>query len=115
MQPATLFHCLQGWPPKGPNHFRWERGGLTYSLRNLARDSSTCDRVMVPTASQWQEFWTTCDEVDVWSWPPSLGDTSVDDGLQWIIELEVGRRRVRSTGQVQAIGLLGSGKPLGLK
>ena len=99
-QPTTLYHCLQGWPPEGPNAFRWERGALVYMLSDLRRDPSTWDRVMVPTTSQWQDFWTACDEVDVWSWPPSLGDTSVIDGLQWIIDLEVGGRRVKSTGQV---------------
>ena len=99
-RPTKLLHCLQGWPPPGPNHFRWEHGQLVYMLPDRSLDSRNWDKVVVPTLTQWYEFWRVCDEIDVWSWPPTLGDMSVCDGLQWVLELEVSGRRVASEGQV---------------
>jgi len=99
-EPIKLKHCLQGGPPPGPNAFRWQGGQLTYMLPNRSLKRSDWDKMVTPTAAQWEEFWRVCDEIDVWSWPPSLGDVRVFDGLSWETELEVGSRRVVSRGQV---------------
>ncbi len=99
-EPTKLFHCLQGWPPRGPNHFRWQDNRLVYMLPDWALDSHHWDKVIIPTRIQWQEFWRTCDEINVWCWPRRLGDMQVIDGLSWHTELEVGSRRVVSRGQV---------------
>ena len=48
----------------------------------------------------WERLWQACDEVDVWSWPAKSGDTSLIDGLQYALELQVGSRVVKSSGQV---------------
>lgn len=100
-EPIKLKHCLQGWPPRGPNAFHWRNGRLTYMLPDRSHHHQDWDKVMTPLPAQWEEFWQVCDEIDVWSWPPSLGDRHVIDGLQWITELEVGTRYVASCGQVQ--------------
>src|SRR5688572_28556349 len=92
--------CLQGYPPPGPNAFRWQGGRLTYMLPDMSLGRRDWERAMTPTPAQWEGFWRICDEIDVWSWPPTLGDLHVIDGLQWITELEVGSRRMASTGQV---------------
>jgi hypothetical protein len=99
-EPIRLKHGLQGWPPPGPNVFRWQSGSLAYMLTDMSRDSRDWDKVITPTKAQWEEFWRVCDEIDVWSWPPTLGDMRVMDGLQWITELECGSRRMASRGQV---------------
>ena len=100
MKPTKLDHCLQGWPPAGPNGFVWENGYLSYMLPRMGFDTSLWDEAIAPTGSQWRDFWRICDEVGVWSWPATLGDRDVIDGLQWKLELEAGTRRVESRGQV---------------
>jgi hypothetical protein len=92
-EPKKLFHVLQGWPPPGPNYFRWNDGKLVYSV-----DSQDC--AVTPVPSRWAELWRICDEVDIWSWPPDIGDQRVIDGLLFEIEIEIGGRSVRSRGQV---------------
>jgi hypothetical protein len=100
LEPIKLSHGLCGWPPQGPNAFRWEGGQIIYSLPNRSHDPRRWDKTMTPTAAQWEEFWRVCDEIDVWSWPPLLGNMMVCDGLQWVTELEIGSRRMNSMGQV---------------
>jgi CheY-like chemotaxis protein len=102
-EPIHLSHCLQGWPPEGPNHFRWEDEQLLYSPpwdRSLPYDDT--DKTVIPTLSQWNDFWRICDEIDVWAWPPWLGDEYVCDGLQWSIRFAVGDLRVESEGQLHS-------------
>ncbi len=97
LEPIRLEHCLQGWPPPGPNAFRWQNGRLTYMLPEGPYNDWY--KVMTPTSAQWEEFWRVCDEINVWSWPPTLGELRVIDGLSWITDLEAGSRHVVSTGQ----------------
>ncbi len=100
LEPVRLKHGLQGWPPDGPNSFCWQSGHLTFMLPGFSNNSRDWDESMTPTAEQWEKFWQVCDEIDVWSWPPTLGDLHLCDGLQWITELEVGSRSMASRGQV---------------
>jgi hypothetical protein len=95
-------------PVDRPNYFRWERPRLLYVPPNSGWDSSTWDKSVRPKPAQWREFWKICDEIGVWSWPPSLGDRRVCDGLQWTTELEVGCKRVKASGQIE-------GSPKGFK
>ncbi len=91
-QPIELLHGLQGWPPPGPNCFRWQGGHLHYSS----------GKWVTPTPAQWEEFWRVCDEIDVWSWPPAISnpELTVIDGLSSYTELKIGSRYVASIGQV---------------
>jgi len=99
MKPRVLYHCLQGWPPEGPNAFRWENGTLVYMLPTSSfRDD--WDKSCQPPDAQWDELWRLCDQIDIWSWPAYSGDPHVKDGLQWIIRLEVGDRKVETSGQI---------------
>ena len=91
-EPTKLVYGLNGRPPPGPNGFIWVCGKLLYSNRD--------NEEITPTSAQWENLWRVCDEIDVWHWPPSLGDTKVFDGLTWTLELEIGTRRVVSNGQV---------------
>jgi len=56
-KPIRLVHCLEGWPPNGPNNFRWKDDGLVYSLSDVSIPVGHWKKVMVPTVSQWQQFW----------------------------------------------------------
>jgi hypothetical protein len=99
--PTKLLHCLQGWPPDGPNRFRWIKDQLIFMLPREGVDICDWDVAIIPTSNQWQEFWQVCDEVGVWSWPPTNeGLYLVRDGLQWDLELQFGNRHVVSQGQV---------------
>jgi hypothetical protein len=93
-EPRKLLHVLQGWPPRGPNFFRWENGRLVFDGEWGA------DHSFVPRPERWAEFWSVCDEIDIWSWPSKVGDPHMIDGLQYEIEIDVGSRSVKSRGQV---------------
>jgi hypothetical protein len=100
-EPTKLLHCLQGWPPGGPNHFRWQNGQLVFMFPREGFNYSNWDVAITPTSNQWREFWQVCDEVDVWSWPPTNdGLLFIRDGLEWTLELQFGNRHVVSKGQV---------------
>jgi hypothetical protein len=107
-EPTCLQHRIQGWPPAGPNSFRWGNGRLVYKTRKLTADFLPVVESVRPSPAQWREFWRVCDEIDVWSWPRTLGNMNVCDGLQWVLELEIADRRVSSRGQV-------SGSPPGTR
>ena len=106
LEPTALLFCLEGWPPPGPNHFRWKKNELVYMLPTASLDCRDWDKVAKPTRMQWRQFWRVCEETGIWSWPPSLGNRHICDGLQWVLELEYAHRRVVSRGQV-------SGSPAG--
>src|SRR5712664_769703 len=108
MEPTKLHHGLSGWPPQGPNAFRWESGRLVYMFARSGVHRSKWDEAVTPSISQWEGLWRVCDEIDVWSWPATQGDMRVRDGLQWITELEFDGRSVASRGQVH-------GSPPGFK
>jgi hypothetical protein len=99
LEPVRLEHHLFGRPSAGPNNFLWQSGRLTFSLLDRFYSQLLVEPT-TPTAAQWEEFWRVCDEIDVWSWPPTLGDVHMRHGLQWITLLEVGSRRMASNGQV---------------
>ena len=92
ISPTKLFHVLQGWPPRGPNHFRWDGARLVYSS-----ELKECSVVLTP--GQWRNLWAVCDEVGLFSWPATVGDPHVRDGLLYQIEIEVGECSIRSAGQ----------------
>jgi hypothetical protein len=97
--PTKLSLGLSGFPPPGPNRFRWNNGQLTYRLYDRTKSEEDWIKAVVPTPMQWQEFWSICDAIDVWSWPFDISNINIIDGLEYVLELEVGDRAVRSKGQ----------------
>lgn len=95
LYPTRLVWSLQGWPPPGPSAFEWQDAHVTYWAAGKQQSAT-------PGPRQWKRLWQICDEVGVWSWPPKIGDIMVIDGLQYALELQVGSRVVKSSGQ--AIG-----------
>jgi hypothetical protein len=55
------------------------------------------ERTIKPTQEQWNEFWRTLDEEDVWSWAPFYG-YSMPDAPGWGLRIEVGSHRLQSYG-----------------
>jgi hypothetical protein len=35
IEPTKLYHCLQGWPPEGPNAFEWKMMRLHRTLQAM--------------------------------------------------------------------------------
>jgi hypothetical protein len=99
-EPTRLYHGLSGWPPKGPNAFRWENGRLVYMFARVGVHHSEWDEAVTPSSRRWEDLWRVCEEIDVWSWLPTQGDMYAKDGLQWTTELEFGGQSVASRGQV---------------
>ena len=95
--PRKLKLSLVGWPILGPSCFRWDKDQLVYILPGKDVD---CEDAVTPTHDEWQAFWQTCDEINVWAWPPMVGDTQFCDNLHWSLELEHGRHAVVAQGQV---------------
>ena len=86
---------MSGFPPGGPNYFRWLDGRLLYRHRELH------DLEIVPSPEAWQSFWQACDALDVWNWPSYIGpEYPVFDGLQYQLRIAVADRRIESSGQL---------------
>jgi len=51
-----------------------------------------------PSHHDWQNFWRSIDEIDVWNWAPDYSNCQVLDGFSWSIELTHGSKSVRSEG-----------------
>ena len=103
MNPTRLEWSLEGWPPAGPNGFRWENRTLSYS-----GDRPPERKFATPSDKEWAALWACFDELDVWSWPSTVGDLMVIDGLMYEIDVEVGSRSIKSNGQC-------SGSPPGFR
>lgn len=95
--PNILQHTLRGWPPRGPNLFRWEHGRLLYADRR----GGTLDLDVIAEAppARWVEFWAACERIGVWAWPEWTGERGVNDGLQVDTELAHDGRHVRTRAQ----------------
>lgn len=88
--PVRLVVTIGGFG--GPHHeVRWQRGKLWYRT-----DESTVP--VVPSADEWERFWTAIDHIGVWSWEARYDDLDVCDGTQWEIDIRQGSRRVRCFG-----------------
>lgn len=51
-----------------------------------------------PSDHDWEIFWRSIDELDLWSWAPDYSNTSVLDGFSWSIKLAHGSKSVCSEG-----------------
>lgn len=110
----------------GHAEVRWRRGKLWY--RHDRVDGSEVS--VVPSAHEWETFWSAMDRISVWGWRRSYDNPDMLDGTQWSVEISDGVRRVRSFGSnlypggdnretavsfrefLEAVGVL-LGRPLG--
>jgi hypothetical protein len=90
-----LFVTISGYG--GPHYeVRRRRGRLTYRTYEYGSHDSRAN--VVPTAKEWETFWTALDRIGVWSWQGNYYTHGMMDGTQWSIDLSDGVRRVRSYG-----------------
>ena len=54
--------------------------------------------VMRPSFDQWYELWKICDDIDIWSWPESLGDSDYKHPERWFTQLGIDARFVTVRG-----------------
>lgn len=60
---------------------------------------------LVPSRAQWDRFWRTMDEIDVWDWKDRYEPGArfepqrlLGDGARWSVTLQRGGRRIESAG-----------------
>jgi hypothetical protein len=86
----------------------WDGEQLVYeSFRTGYRDREQVR--IAPSKAQWQRFWHTMDDIDVWRWrtryePGSRFEAreEVRDGTHWSLTLAYGGRSVESSGDSAA-------------
>jgi hypothetical protein len=81
----------------------WDGEHLIYE--SFAESYSALEQTRIaPSAAQWQRFWRTIEQLNVWEW--ALRDepgerrerTAVTDGIYWSVTLEHAGRRIESSG-----------------
>lgn len=97
--PETLEHNLRGWPPPGPNGFRWSNGLLHFRLPDWSAPVRDWDKAVSPIPAAWDELWSACDRLKIWDLPPRFGDADVLDGLQVSTRIVHGPRSLSIDGQ----------------
>ncbi len=87
---------IGGYP--GPSYqVMLEDGRLHY--RVWRADGPATETVVDPTPEAWGAFLRAVEEAGLWSWAPRYASPGlIMDGTHWSIELEVGERRVVSSG-----------------
>jgi hypothetical protein len=99
-EPTELYLAFAGWPPEGPNSFKWMNGRLHYGVY-LNRGRETYDAEVIPPNSSWKRLWEVCDQIDIWSWPKAGFEGHGYDELQFVIRLQVGQRKIGGLGWVR--------------
>jgi hypothetical protein len=97
--PPTIFRFgAVGWISR-PKFFRYERGFFIYD----GPGKDFADVEITLSDNQWGQLWKLCDEIDIWSWPESVGDMRIYDGVKYNVHLEIGGRRAASMGQLAKV------------
>lgn len=93
MAVPTKFLVTIGGFLDGRCEVRWRRGKLWY--RHDRIDGS--EMSMIPSATDWERFWTAMDQIEVWSWKARY-DTEILDGEQWTVAIRHGSQRIQCYG-----------------
>lgn len=86
-EPEQFSFGVGGWFPRFPNNYHWVEGQLRYVLPASPPGSYAA---VTPAPEQWQAFWRLCDDLDVWSWPVTVGRYQLMDWPVWSMRLKVG-------------------------
>lgn len=71
---------------------------LVYRHRDY-RGTSGDEAVRVtPSKEQWETFWQSLEDLDVWKWAKRYDNPLVLDGTQWSVHIEHGQRKVNAFG-----------------
>ncbi|MER3421907.1 MAG: hypothetical protein C4293_00420 [Nitrospiraceae bacterium] len=78
----------------GPNYgVRWARGKLRYRI-----DNNPCKLKIEPSSAEWKKFWYSVGRCGLWNWEARYDNEEVCDGTRGEIDIQIGRRIVRSWG-----------------
>ncbi len=90
---------------------RYEEGRMLYSFKIkiengkivFAYDSfifRKYDNYIIPSEEEWMKFWDKMDNIRVWNWMDNYDcpDVLVDDGSSWNLKIELGDKKVESSG-----------------
>ena len=58
------------------------------------------DKYFIPSEVEWKKFWDEMDRIRVWSWMDNYDcpDVVFDDGSSWNLKIELGDKKVESSG-----------------
>lgn len=76
----------------------WELRADTLVFRHIAPDGEVDSARRVPTAEDWQAFWTAAREAGVRRWAGRYEAEGVVDGVGWSLRLSAGEVRVEAEG-----------------
>jgi hypothetical protein len=78
----------------------WDGSALWYYTDDFAapKEDDEPTEILIPSKSQWHNFWQEMDAVGLWTWRPSYNAPDIMDGTQWEVEIEWGTRAVSSSG-----------------
>jgi hypothetical protein len=76
----------------------WNGTGLEYRLFDL-RFADRASGTVTPSPDDWQQFWSSLDLHDLWSWPETHpSDVPSPSSGSWSVHIEGNDKRVRSSG-----------------
>ena len=58
------------------------------------------DNYIIPSEEEWKKFWEKMDKVGIWNWIENYDcpDLMVLDGTSWNLKIEVGDKKIESSG-----------------
>ena len=58
------------------------------------------DKYFIPSEEEWKKFWDKMDNIRVWNWIEDYDcpDFVFDDGSSWNLKIELGNKKVASSG-----------------
>ena len=64
--------------------------GKEYTIRETKKIS--------PDTKRWNDFWESCDHINIWDWTKKYENPEVLDGYHWIVEIAYSDNSIVSSG-----------------
>ncbi len=78
---------------------KFKDGGLTYTMYSYEEGIAIPEMgEVIPTTSEWRNFWIKVEELKLWQWKKSYNDPNILDGTQWSLKIKINNRRKYSYG-----------------
>jgi hypothetical protein len=94
--PSKLNLYIGGAPFEPSYAVEWEGGTLKYRARS--GEGEETEREIIPTADQWEAFFSALDQAGVWKWKIRYPNPGILDGTMWSIKIEYEGRSISSRG-----------------
>ena len=96
---AVPEHCVARIGGFMGSSYSVELHGDTLTYTATEADRRTTRRYEVkPTAAQWREFRQTLDDLGAWHWQKDYPNRGVDDGTQWLLEVQYADHALKTRG-----------------